>query len=72
MADAKETKQGTTGSYVSRRQLASILSLSPKCISRLMHRKQIPYIRLSPRKHLYDVEAVKHAIKQYEIPASRG
>lgn len=54
--------------YVTRRQLAEILNVSPRLISRLMRANKIPHIRLSERKHLYQVDDVRAAIAQHEVP----
>ena len=65
----KELTQINPEAYVSRRQLADILNVSPRLITRLMKSSQIPVIRLSRRKHLYQVEAVRKAIAMHEIPS---
>ena len=65
----KEVTQIKTEGYVTRRQLADILNVSPRLITRLMKSSQIPHIRLSSRKHLYQVEAVRKAIAMHEIPS---
>jgi len=65
----KKTDQINSEGYVTRRQLADILNISPRLITRLMQSSQIPHIRLSSRKHLYQVEAVRKAIAMHEIPS---
>ena len=65
----EEVTQIKAEGYVTRRQLADILNVSPRLITRLMKSSQIPHIRLSSRKHLYQVEAVRKAIAMHEIPS---
>jgi hypothetical protein len=65
----EELTQIKTEGYVTRRQLADILNVSPRLITRLMRASQIPHIRLSHRKHLYEVEAVRRAIAKHEVPS---
>lgn len=65
----EESNQINTEGYVTRRQLADILNVSPRLITRLMRASQIPHIRLSHRKHLYQVEAVRRAIAKHEVPS---
>tara|TARA_Y100001968_G_C19416790_1_gene749447 strand:- start:89 stop:367 length:279 start_codon:yes stop_codon:yes gene_type:complete len=64
----KETNHINTEGYVTRRQLAGILNVSPRLITRLMKTNVIPHIRLSSHKHLYQVEAVRRAIAMHEVP----
>ena len=65
----EEVTQIKAEGYVTRRQLADILNVSPRLITRLMKSSRIPHIRLSSRKHLYQVEAVRKAIAMHEIPS---
>lgn len=67
-----EMKQHESSGYVTRRELAALLNLTPRCILHLVQRNQIPVIKLSKRKHLFEVEAVKDAIKRHETPALHG
>jgi hypothetical protein len=67
----KEANQINTEGYVTRRQLADILNVSPRLITRLMRSSQIPHIRLSSRKHFYQVEAVRRAIAKHEVPSRK-
>jgi hypothetical protein len=68
----KETTQIKAEGYVTRRQLADILNVSPRLITRLMKASKIPHIRLSSRKHLYQVEAVRRAIAMHEVPSKKS
>ena len=65
----EEVTQIKAEGYVTRRQLADILNVSPRLITQLMKSSRIPHIRLSRRKHLYQVEAVRKAIAMHEIPS---
>ena len=65
----EEVTQIKAEGYVTRRQLADILNVSPRLITQLMKSSRIPHIRLSSRKHLYQVEAVRKAIAMHEIPS---
>ncbi len=67
----EELTQIKAEGYVTRRQLADILNVSPRLITRLMRASQIPHIRLSSRKHLYQVEAVRRAIARHEVPSQK-
>ena len=55
---------------VRKRQLAIILSVSPRTIDGWVARRMIPFIEPNPRLHLFDPVAVKSALlAQFSIPA---
>ena len=52
---------------LTRRELAKRLGLSPRSISNLQARKQIPFVRLSARCVRFDVVRVLRALSKFEI-----
>ncbi len=57
--------------YVRKAELAKMLGVSPRTIDNWLAKRMIPVIATSLRLHLFDVEAVKGALReQFEIPAS--
>jgi len=59
-----------TSQFVRKRQLAIILSVSPRTIDGWVARRMIPFIEPNPRLHLFDPVAVKSALlAQFSIPA---
>jgi hypothetical protein len=60
-----------TSQLVRKRQLAVILSVSPRTIDGWVARRMIPFIEPHPRLHLFDPAAVKSALlAQFSIPAN--
>lgn len=60
-----------TSQLVRKRQLAVILSVSPRTIDGWVARRMIPFIEPNPRLHLFDPAAVKSALlAQFTIPAN--
>lgn len=58
---------------VKKRELARILSLSPRFLDDLIARKAIPFLNLSPRLHLFDPGAVRKALcERFEVSSRRG
>ena len=56
---------------VRKRQLAVILSVSPRTIDGWVSKRMIPFIEPNPRLHLFDPAAVKSALlAQFSIPAN--
>ncbi len=56
---------------VRKRQLAAILSVSPRTIDGWVSKRMIPFIEPNPRLHLFDPAAVKAALlAQFSIPAN--
>lgn len=48
---------------VKKRELARLLSMSPRYLDDLIARRAIPFLEVSPRLHLFDVEVVKAALQ---------
>ena len=55
---------------IKKKELAKRLSVSPSTIDAWVQRRQIPFIQVTPRLYLYEVDAVMAAIrKKYQIDA---
>lgn len=55
---------------VRKRQLAALLSVSPRTIDGWVSKRTIPFIEPNPRLHLFDPAAVKSALlAQFAVPA---
>jgi hypothetical protein len=52
---------------LTRKQLASRISVCPRSIDNFQRRRVIPYIRLGPRCIRFSLSAVLRALKKYEI-----
>ena len=48
---------------VKKRELARLLSMSPRYLDDLIARRAIPFLEISPRLHLFDVDVVKDALQ---------
>jgi DNA-binding transcriptional MerR regulator len=60
----------TIPTLIRKKELAQLLSVSPRTIDNWVSRRVIPYIQLSSRFNLYDPEAVIEALrKNYQIEA---
>ena len=56
---------------VRKRQLAVLLSVSPRTIDGWVSKRMIPFIEPNPRLHLFDPAAVKSALlAQFAVPAN--
>ena len=56
---------------VRKRQLATLLSVSPRTIDSWVARRMIPFIEPNPRLHLFDPPAVKSALlAQFAVSAN--
>jgi hypothetical protein len=54
---------------VKKRELARLLSMSPRYLDDLIARRAIPFLQISPRLHLFDVDVVKDALQaRYGVP----
>ena len=54
---------------VKKRELARLLSMSPRYLDDLIARRAIPFLEISPRLHLFDVDVVKEALQaRYGVP----
>lgn len=54
---------------VKKRELARLLSMSPRFLDDLIAQRAIPFLEISPRLHLFDVEVVKDALQaRYGVP----
>jgi hypothetical protein len=54
---------------VKKRELARLLSMSPRYLDDLIARRAIPFLEISPRLHLFDVDVVKDALQaRYGVP----
>lgn len=54
---------------VKKRELARLLSMSPRFLDDLIARRAIPFLEISPRLHLFDVDVVKDALQaRYGVP----
>ena len=59
-----------TSQLVRKRQLATLLSVSPRTIDGWVSKRMIPFIKPNPRLHLFDPVAVKSALlAQFGVPA---
>ena len=59
-----------TSHLVRKRQLAALLSVSPRTIDGWVSKRMIPFIEPNPRLHLFDPVAVKSALlAQFAVPA---
>ena len=55
---------------VKKRELARLLSMSPRYLDDLIARRAIPFLEISPRLHLFDVDVVKDALQaRYGVPS---
>ena len=55
---------------VRKRQLAKLMSVSPRTIDGWVSKRMIPFIEPNPRLHLFDPAAVKSALmSQFAVPA---
>lgn len=60
-----------TSQLVRKRQLATMLSVSPRTIDGWVSKRMIPFIEPNPRLHLFDPAAVKSALlAQFAVPAN--
>jgi phage terminase Nu1 subunit (DNA packaging protein) len=56
---------------VRKRQLAALLSVSPRTIDGWVSKRMIPFIEPNARLHLFDPAAVKSALMaQFAVPAN--
>lgn len=54
---------------VKKRELARLLSMSPRFLDDLIARRAIPFLEISPRLHLFDANVVKDALQaRYGVP----
>lgn len=51
-----------TSRLIKKKELASLLSISPRTVDDLVAKREIPYLALSPRLHLFDIDAVRQAL----------
>ena len=59
-----------TSHLVRKRQLAKLLSVSPRTIDGWVSKRMIPFIEPNARLHLFDPVAVKSALlAQFSVPA---
>ncbi len=55
---------------IKKKELAARLSISPRTVDALVAKRAIPYLALSPRLHLFDLEAVQEALSmRFEVRA---
>jgi predicted DNA-binding transcriptional regulator AlpA len=55
---------------IKKKELAARLSISPRTVDDLVAKRTIPYLAISPRLHLFDLEAVQAALaKRFEVRA---
>lgn len=55
---------------VRKRQLAKLMSVSPRTVDGWVAKRMIPFIEPNPRLHLFDPAAVKSALTaQFAVPA---
>ena len=60
-----------TSQLVRKRQLAVLLSVSPRTIDGWVSKRMIPFIEPNPRLHLFDPAAVKSALlAQFAVAAN--
>ena len=53
--------------FLSKRELASAVGVSPRTIDNWMVQKRIPFIRLSARLIKFNLDRVKAALARYEV-----
>ncbi len=54
-----------------KRQLAKLMSVSPRTVDGWVAKRMIPFIEPNPRLHLFDPAAVKSALlAQFAVPAN--
>jgi hypothetical protein len=53
--------------FLSKRELAQAVGVSPRTIDNWMARKQIPFIRISARLIKFNLGRVKAALARYEV-----
>lgn len=53
----------TVHRLLKKKEIATLLGVSPRTIDNWVMRRVIPYIAASPRLHLFDAEAVMKAVK---------
>lgn len=59
-----------TSQLVRKRQLAKLMSVSPRTVDGWVSKRMIPFIEPNPRLHLFDPVAVKSALlAQFAVPA---
>ena len=59
-----------TAQLIRKRQLAALLSVSPRTIDGWIAKRMIPFIEPNSRLHLFDPVAVKSALlAQFAVPA---
>ena len=55
---------------VRKRQLATLMSVSPRTVDGWVSKRMIPFIEPNPRLHLFDPVAVKSALlAQFAVPS---
>ena len=55
---------------IRKRQLAKLMSVSPRTVDGWVSKRMIPFIEPNPRLHLFDPAAVKSALlAQFSVPA---
>jgi hypothetical protein len=58
---------------VKKRELARLLSMSPRFLDDLIAQRAIPFLEISPRLHLFDVNLVKDALQaRYGVPSKEA
>jgi hypothetical protein len=63
------TETTPASQLVRKRQLAVLLSVSPRTIDGWVAKRMIPFIEPNPRLHLFDPAAVKAALlAQFSVP----
>lgn len=57
--------------FVKKAELARALGVSPRTVDNWVSRRMIPYIAVSPRMHLFDLDDVKAALRdKFEVTAA--
>ena len=57
--------------FVKKAEAAKALGVSPRTLDNWVARRVIPYVAVSPRMHLFDLEAVKAALRdRFEVKAA--
>ena len=56
--------------FVKKAEVAKALGVSQRTVDAWVARRLIPYLAVSPRMHLFDLEAVKQSLREkFEVPA---
>jgi hypothetical protein len=64
-----DNSTATDAALLKRHELARALSISPRSVDNLQHRKVIPFIKISPRCVRFSLSSVLAALRKFEVKA---